>query len=200
MYIGLNCLVIGFATRYTLMLFLFEYRGARMLIAEQFPDTAASIVSFRIDSDIVSLDGKEPLQTEAQVGDDGKLHVTVRKSTSSRSEIFSRQSHGVTPRASNLTNAEIYSAQTSRNPTPRGSNFGLDEESGYGVRGMGYPAPVASGLFSPVAGPKKGEAGKDLHMFVWSSSASPVSDGGGLHVYGGGNHEANIVGAHPKGT
>ncbi|KAH9675339.1 auxin efflux carrier component [Citrus sinensis] len=27
---------------YTLMLFLFEYRGARMLIAEQFPDTAGS--------------------------------------------------------------------------------------------------------------------------------------------------------------
>ncbi|GAB2287865.1 Peptidyl-prolyl cis-trans isomerase NIMA-interacting protein 1 [Dionaea muscipula] len=55
-------------------------------------------------------------------------HVTVRKSTSSsRSEIFSRPaSHGphsgvsLTPRPSNLTNAEIYS---SRNPTPRGSSF-----------------------------------------------------------------------------
>ncbi|MCD9640345.1 Peptidyl-prolyl cis-trans isomerase NIMA-interacting protein 1 [Datura stramonium] len=73
---------------YTLMLFLFEYRGARMLIAEQFPDTAGSIISFKVDSDIISLDGKEPLETQAEVGDDGKLHVTVRKSTSSRSEIF----------------------------------------------------------------------------------------------------------------
>ncbi|KAL0383430.1 UNVERIFIED_CONTAM: Auxin efflux carrier component 1 [Sesamum calycinum] len=114
---------------YTLMLFLFEYRGARMLIAEQFPDTAGSIISFRVDSDIISLDGKEPLQTEAEVGEDGKLHVTVRKSTSSRSEIFSRRSHGpnsgvsLTPRPSNLTNAEIYSLQSSRNPTPRGSSF-----------------------------------------------------------------------------
>lgn len=26
---------------------------------------------------------------------------------------------------------------------------------------------------------------KELHMFVWSSSASPVSEGGGLHVFGG---------------
>lgn len=111
------------------MLFLFEYRGARLLIVEQFPDTAGSIISFRVDSDIISLDGKEPLQTEAEVGEDGKLHVTVRKSTSSRSEIFSRRSQGLhsgvslTPRPSNLTNAEIYSLQSSRNPTPRGSSF-----------------------------------------------------------------------------
>ncbi|KAH9738888.1 auxin efflux carrier component [Citrus sinensis] len=48
---------------YTLMLFLFEYRGARMLIAEQFPDTAGSIISFKVDSDIISLDGKEPVMT-----------------------------------------------------------------------------------------------------------------------------------------
>ncbi|KAE8711027.1 Auxin efflux carrier component 1 [Hibiscus syriacus] len=220
---------------YTLMLFLFEYRGARLLIAEQFPDTAGSIISFKVDSDIISLDGKEPLQTDAEVGDDGKLHVTVRKSTSSRSEIFSRRSHGpnsglsLTPRPSNLTNAEIYSIQSSRNPTPRGSSFnhsdfysmvngknitnasprqsnfgnlGFDEENGVGVfgnpgrsnGGSSYPAPTSAGIFSPVNGPgagaKKKETGtdgsKDLHMFVWSSSASPVSEGG-LHVFRGGD-------------
>ncbi|GLJ26603.1 hypothetical protein SUGI_0516610 [Cryptomeria japonica] len=114
---------------YTLMLFMFEYRGAKMLIMDQFPDTAASIVSFKVDSDVVSLDGREPLQTEAQVGEDGKLHVTVRKSTSSRSVISSRRSQGLpslpslTPRPSNLTGAEIYSLHSSRNPTPRGSSF-----------------------------------------------------------------------------
>ncbi|XP_062007545.1 probable auxin efflux carrier component 1b [Rosa rugosa] len=214
---------------YTLMLFLFEYRGARILIGEQFPDTAASIVSFRVDSDIVSLDGKEPLQTEAQLGEDGKLHVTVRKSTSSRSEIFSKPSLGpntgvsCTPRLSNLTNAEIYSLQSSRNPTPRGSNFshtdfyamvngknmsnvsprlsnyGYDEEAtGVGMRPpssmQGYPTPPSTGIFSPVAGPNAtakikpngtDATGKDLHMFVWSSSASPVSEGG-IHVFRGG--------------
>ncbi|KAL3755137.1 hypothetical protein ACJRO7_002232 [Eucalyptus globulus] len=223
---------------YTLMLFLFEYRGARLLIAEQFPDTAASIISFRVDSDIISLDGKEPLQTEAAVGDDGKLHVTVRKSTSSRSEVFSRRSHGpnsglsLTPRPSNLTNAEIYSLQSSRNPTPRGSSFnhtdfysmvngkgmsgvsprqsnfgglGFDEESGVppvygnGARANGggaYPAPPNAGIFSPVAAAaakKKGGDGKDLHMFVWSSSASPVSEGG-LHVFRGGGDYGNELG------
>ncbi|KAK4485628.1 hypothetical protein RD792_008271 [Penstemon davidsonii] len=223
---------------YTLMLFLFEYRGARMLIAEQFPDTAGSIVSFRVDSDILSLDGKEPLQTEAEVGDDGKLHVVVRKSTSSRSEIFSRRSinnHGgtnsgvsLTPRPSNLSNAEIYSLQSSRNPTPRGSsfnhtdfysmvngknvsprqsNYGIDEESGGVQSRTGYPVPGTTGIFSPAAGKKKGSGGggegggggKDLHMFVWSSSASPVSEGG-IHVFRGSGEYGNDVhvGAHPK--
>jgi len=228
---------------YTLMLFLFEYRGARILIVEQFPDTAGSIISFKVDSDVLSLDGKEPLQTEAEVGEDGKLHVKVRKSTSSRSEIFSRRSHGVnsgvslTPRPSNLTNAEIYSLQSSRNPTPRGSSFnhtdfysmvnngrnvsprqsnfgslGFDEESGVGKvngnGGNGYPAPHSAGIFSPVANKKKGhgggggDGGKDLHMFVWSSSASPVSEGG-IHVFRGGggdygNDQLNGV-AHQKG-
>ncbi|KAL6525623.1 putative auxin efflux carrier component 1c [Orobanche hederae] len=212
---------------YTLMLFLFEFRGARMLIAEQFPDTAGSIISFRVDSDIISLDGKEPLQTEAEIGEDGKLHVTVRKSTSSRSEIFSRRSHGglnsglsLTPRPSNLTNAEIYSVQSSRNPTPRGSSFNHTDfysmvngkslvsprQSSYGNVAAGFDeeSQRANGLISPGPGPKRkagnwNENGKDLHMFVWSSSASPVSEGG-IHVFRGGGdygHEVN-VGAHPK--
>ncbi|KAM0940965.1 putative membrane transport protein [Dioscorea sansibarensis] len=218
---------------YTLMLFLFEYRGARLLIMEQFPDTAGSIVSFRVDSDVMSLDGKEPLQTEAQVGDDGKLHVTVRKSASSRSEVLSRRSHGLnsgvslTPRPSNLTNAEIYSLQSSRNPTPRGSSFNhsdfyslvngknagngfspshggfagivFDEESGGNVgKGNGIFSPVAAKKSKLVNGVNQAGGGKDLHMFVWSSSASPVSEGG-LHVFKAGEFGAELNGvAHPS--
>lgn len=67
---------------YTLMLVMFEYRGAKLLISEQFPETAASITSFRVESDVVSLNGREPLQVDAEIGDDGKLHVVVRRSTS----------------------------------------------------------------------------------------------------------------------
>ncbi|KAG9458599.1 hypothetical protein H6P81_003107 [Aristolochia fimbriata] len=240
---------------YTLMLFMFEFRGARMLITEQFPDTAGSIVSIAVDSDVMSLDGRDVLETEAEIKEDGKLHVTVRRSNASRSDIFSRRSMGLsstTPRPSNLTNAEIYSLQSSRNPTPRGSsfnhtdfysmvaagrssNFGPGEGFGGASRGptprpsnfeddinpksrfhyggggaagggagggAHYPAPNP-GMFSPTAASKSLAAGtaagtakrpngqaaaaaaaghrsedgtKDLHMFVWSSSASPVSD------------------------
>ncbi|OIV89419.1 hypothetical protein TanjilG_21904 [Lupinus angustifolius] len=238
---------------YTLMLFMFEYRGARMLISEQFPDTAGTIVSIHVDSDVMSLDGRQVLETEAEIKEDGKLHVTVRKSNASRSDIFSRRSQGLsstTPRPSNLTNAEIYSLQSSRNPTPRGSsfnhtdcysmmagarnsNFGandvyglsasrgptprtsnFDEEGGAGNNnnnnktryhypsGTGhYPAPNP-GMFSPTTASKNvppnanakkpngqsqqnkpEEGNKDLHMFVWSSSASPVSDVFGAHEY-----------------
>ncbi|KAJ9676814.1 hypothetical protein PVL29_022023 [Vitis rotundifolia] len=233
---------------YTLMLFLFEYRGAKMLISEQFPDTAGSIVSIHVDSDIMSLDGRQALETEAEIKEDGKLHVTVRKSNASRSDIFSRRSQGLsstTPRPSNLTNAEIYSLQSSRNPTPRGSSFnhtdfysmvaggrnsnfgssdvyGLTtsrgptprpsnyEEDGnnnnkirfhyHAQGGAHYPAPNP-GMFSPTgsknvasaaaakkpngqAQQKPDEGTRDLHMFVWSSSASPVSDVFGGHEYG----------------
>ncbi|XP_061354657.1 probable auxin efflux carrier component 1c isoform X1 [Gastrolobium bilobum] len=243
---------------YTLMLFMFEYRGARMLISEQFPDTAGTIVSIHVDSDVMSLDGRQPLETEAEIKEDGKLHVTVRKSNASRSDIFSRRSQGLsstTPRPSNLTNAEIYSLQSSRNPTPRGSSFnhtdfysmmaggrnsnfgasdvyGLsasrgptprpsnyDEDASAGAKpryhyhsagtggtGGHYPAPNP-GMFSPTASKnvtananananakrpngqvqaqqKPDDGNKDLHMFVWSSSASPVSDVFGAHEYG----------------
>ncbi|KVI07836.1 Auxin efflux carrier [Cynara cardunculus var. scolymus] len=229
---------------YTLMLFLFEFRGARLLISEQFPDTAGEIASIHVDSDIMSLDGRQVLETEAEIKEDGKLHITVRKSNASRSDVFSRRSQGfssTTPRPSNLTNAEIYSLQSSRNPTPRGSSFnhndfysmagggrnsnfgandvyGLsvsrgptprpsnyEEEGGgstanksrfhHGVLGGNYPAPNP-GMFSPSTGKtvpptlkkangqKAEEGSNDLHMFVWSSSASPVSDVFAAREYG----------------
>lgn len=233
---------------YTLMLFLFEFRGARLLISEQFPDTAGEIASIHVDSDIMSLDGRQVLETEAEIKEDGKLHVTVRKSNASRSDVLSRRSQGfssTTPRPSNLTNAEIYSLQSSRNPTPRGSSFnhtdfysmagagggggggggrnsnfgandvyGLsvsrgptprpsnyEEEGGgntanksrfhHGVLGGNYPAPNP-GMFSPSTGKtvkkangqKAEEGSNDLHMFVWSSSASPVSDVFAAREYG----------------
>lgn len=254
---------------YTLLLFLFEYRGAKLLIMEQFPETAASIISFKVDSDVVSLDGRDFLETDAEVGDDGKLHVHVRKSNASR------RSFMMTPRPSNLTGAEIYSLSSSRNPTPRGSNFNHTDfysmmgyaprHSNFGANDVysvqsnsrgptprpsnfeenpvptatsaqtvnspkfgfypaqnvpaAYPAPnpeFSSGLSKSVsknsqqhlsqqqtqqtvqvqpqtvtsngsaAAAKTSHDAKELHMFVWSSSASPVSEASGLQVFGSG--------------
>ncbi|KAK7370116.1 hypothetical protein VNO80_12172 [Phaseolus coccineus] len=239
---------------YTLMLFMFEYRGARMLISEQFPDTGATIVAIHVDSDVMSLDGRQTLETQAQITEDGKLHVTVRKSNASRSDIFSRRSQGfssTTPRPSNLTNAEIYSLQSSTNPTPRASSFNhsdfysmmapprnsnfatndvyafsasrgptprpsnYDEEASAAANANNndkprhhYPAPNPD-IFSPAAyknGPKKpnGHASahpkpedpnKDLHMVVWSSSASPVSDVFAGHEY---DHKEVKLAVSPK--
>ncbi|KAL9389628.1 hypothetical protein Peur_018233 [Populus x canadensis] len=239
---------------YTLLLFLFEYRGAKMLIMEQFPETAASIVSFKVDSDVVSLDGRDFLETDAEIGDDGKLHVTVRKSNASRRSLGPGSFSGMTPRPSNLTGAEIYSLSSSRNPTPRGSNFNpSDFYSMMGVQGFpgrhsnlgqadlysvqssrgptprpsnfeencaptatlssprfgfypaqtvptSYPAPnpeFASTVTTKTAknqqqqNSKANHDAKELHMFVWSSSASPVSEGGGLHVFGGADFGAS---------
>ncbi|CAK9154763.1 unnamed protein product [Ilex paraguariensis] len=243
---------------YTLLLFLFEYRGAKMLIMEQFPETAASIVSFKVESDVVSLDGQDFLETDAEIGDDGKLHVTVRKSNASRRSLGLGQCSlsALTPRPSNLTGAEIYSLSSSRNPTPRGSNFNHTDfyslmgfpgrlsnfgpADMYSVQSSRGPTPRPSNFEEncttggpPIASPRFGfypaapvatsypapnpeiasstvtkgaktqpqsqhqqpqiqqqiskanNEGKELHMFVWSSSASPVSEGGGLHVFGG---------------
>ncbi|XP_068652538.1 auxin efflux carrier component 2-like isoform X1 [Aristolochia californica] len=236
---------------YTLMLFMFEYRGAKTLISEQFPETAGSITSFKVESDVMSLNGREPLQADAELGEDGKLHVVVRKSTSSRSVISSyNKSHGlnsmtsITPRTSNLTGVEIYSLQSSREPTPRASSFNqtdfyamfsskvpsprsgyagnfhcgggdvyslqsskgptprtsnFEEEMGrYGKHrggrsmsgdfmngGLGsYPPPNPVLTNSASLGKKKeaGNPNKELHMFVWSSSASPVSEGNLRHA------------------
>ncbi|KZV24872.1 hypothetical protein F511_14755 [Dorcoceras hygrometricum] len=94
---------------YTLMLFMFEYRGAKILISKQFPHTAASIVSINVESDATSFDGRHILETDSQVQEDGKLHVTVRKSNASRSDIYSRKSMGFscnTPRRHLLDNAQ----------------------------------------------------------------------------------------------
>ncbi|KAE8685864.1 hypothetical protein F3Y22_tig00111088pilonHSYRG00042 [Hibiscus syriacus] len=66
--------------------------GLRCPACWDFLNTVGSITSFKVDSDIVSLDEKESLQTN-------------------------------TERPSKLTNVAIYSLQSLRNPTPRGSNF-----------------------------------------------------------------------------
>ncbi|XP_055802332.1 auxin efflux carrier component 3-like [Solanum dulcamara] len=230
---------------YTLLLFLFEYRGAKMLIMEQFPETAGEIVSFKVESDVVSLDGQDFLETDAELGQDGKLHVTVRKSN------VSRRSFAMTPRPSNLTGAEIYSMSSSRNPTPRGSNFNhtdfyammgfpgrlsnfgpadttprpsnFEENCAQGALTSSpkfgfypaqsnlptsYPAPnpeIASTVSKNTKNQqqlqvhsqqqqqnaKANHDAKELHMFVWSSSASPVSEAAGLHVFGGTDFSVN---------
>ena len=199
---------------YTLLLFLFEFRAARMLIADQFPDTAAAIASLHVDPDVVSLEGGRA-ETEAEVAEDGRLRVTVRRSSASRRSLLM-----VTPRPSNLTGAEIYSMSSSRQHSPRGSNFNHADffamvdgapppPTPAGARGSSFgagevysmhssrcPTPRQSNFDEHSASARSSKPAaaavpschdaKELHMFVWSSSASPVSEVSGLPVFAGG--------------
>ncbi|KAK1647354.1 hypothetical protein QYE76_065159 [Lolium multiflorum] len=161
------------------------------------PKTSSPSASTPTSSPLAAGGGGADLQAEAEVGEDGRMRVTVRKSTSSRSEAACSHSHShshsqsMQPRVSNLSGVEIYSLQSSRNPTPRGSSFNHaeffnivgksgDEEKGSAGTGGHSPQPLPQALAA-----KR----KDLHMFVWSSSASPVSEraaGAAVHVFGGG--------------
>ncbi|CAL8990420.1 unnamed protein product [Prunus brigantina] len=202
--------VLQFVIWYTLILFMFEYRDAKLLISEQFPETAASITSFRVDSDVVSLSGREPLQTDAEIGDNGKLHVVVKRSNESS---FNR-SHSLnslksmTSRASNLTGVEFYSVQSSLETTSRASSFNQTDfyamfsaskapshEHGYTNSFQGGFGDDEEALKMSATNKKRrersdsgggggGEAvrNKDLHMFVWNSSASLDSQGNLRHA------------------
>ncbi|XP_051113791.1 probable auxin efflux carrier component 1c [Andrographis paniculata] len=187
---------------YTLMLFLFEYRAARILISEQFPGPAgASIAAIRVDSEVTSLDGRRhPLETEAEIKEDGKLHVTVRRSNASRSDIYSRRSpssigfssSSTAPcRPSNLTNAEIYSLGSSRNPTPRGSSFNhsdhfypVGRSSNFGAHDDAYGLPA--GPPTPTPTPRANsnlEEESTAHKLSWFYTHQGTSNNAHTHTH-----------------
>ncbi|WJX54495.1 Peptidyl-prolyl cis-trans isomerase NIMA-interacting protein 1, variant 2 [Trifolium repens] len=180
---------------YTFMLFLFEYRGAKMLISKQFPDTTAAagtIVSIHVDSDVISFDGRHSLETQVEIKQDEKLHVTIRKSDASIN---------TTSRASNLTNAEIYSLQSSTNPTSsRVSSFnhtdfysmmmgGSSHNSSFSTSDLKDTTPETCNYDHSSTERVKSNTQTqiiaqeidDLHMFVWSSSDSPISNVSSSH-------------------
>ncbi|XP_057972990.1 auxin efflux carrier component 6 [Malania oleifera] len=117
---------------YTLLLFLFEYRAATILIRNQFPGptAAASISKFEIDGDVISLDGRDPLCTDSEVDGAGRIRVRIRRSTSTAPDLAFSTSMGITPRASNLSGADIFSVNTPAQPHEFSHGNG-DVEFGY---------------------------------------------------------------------
>ncbi|KAL7000853.1 Peptidyl-prolyl cis-trans isomerase pin4 [Sarracenia purpurea var. burkii] len=55
------------------LLFLYEYRAAKMLATEKIMNTAASIASFKVESDVVSLEDPNLFESGSEIGDDGML-------------------------------------------------------------------------------------------------------------------------------
>ncbi|KAF4370250.1 hypothetical protein G4B88_021724 [Cannabis sativa] len=146
----------------TLLLVMFEYRAAKILINENFPDTAGSIASFKADADVVSL---ADTQAEAEIDTSGKIHVKVRRSSSlstaaANSTLLSfRKIHGMGSAksgASNSTNGlsgvEIYSTRSSFDNN-QGADFGQE-----------FIKP-GSGRSDAI----------QLHMSVWNSSSAASS-------------------------
>jgi auxin efflux carrier family len=100
-------------------------------------------------------------------------------------------------RSSNFAAADTFGPVVRTGATPRPSNYEEEKAGGGGGNKYGqYPAPNPAMAAAPKPAKKagaKGEDGKDLHMFVWSSSASPVSD-----VFGNSNESYNDAGAGAK--
>ncbi|KAK1698557.1 hypothetical protein QYE76_015254 [Lolium multiflorum] len=202
---------------YTLLLFLFEFRAARLLIAGMFPEAVAAV---RVDPDVVSLDGSQA-EARAEVAPDGSLRVSVvRRSTAAS---LSRRSV-LSPRPSNLTGVEIYSVSSSRNNTPRGSSFTHGDFSattgGGGASALMPPAvrmssfgaadlfslnssrqhtPRPSASFDDYNAPRPRSAAAvtpvddprdNLHMFQWGSGGSGASEVSVLPVFRSGARES----------
>ncbi|TYH82908.1 hypothetical protein ES332_D02G094700v1 [Gossypium tomentosum] len=130
---------------YTLLLFLFEYRAATLLIKTQFPGpTAATISKFELDNDVISLDGRDPLRTESETDINGRIRVRIRRSTSSAPESALSSSICLTPRASNLSNADIFSVNTPGGPNNNEIVF-CNGDMGFGYRAV---SPRLSGYAS----------------------------------------------------
>lgn len=152
-----------------MLLFLLEYRAAKVLIKTEFPgNKATSITKFELDGDVISLYGQDaPLQTLSETDENGRIKVRIRLSTSSApAESTSSITTGITPtRLSNLSNADIFSINTPLNfldnpsvsprfsgyastdayslqPTPRASN--VNEAEICGTPGVGR-SPVGGG-------------------------------------------------------
>lgn len=177
--------------RYTLLLFLLEYRAAKLLIKSQFPGTtAASITKISLDDDVISLYSHDAtLTTQSETDENGRIKVRIRRSISSAPpESTSSLGKSFTPtRLSNLSNADIFSINTPGNfldnmtspqlsgyastdayslqPTPRASNFNEMEIVGGGTPVWGR---------SPAAGGRVLDGG----MVVWESPEKWRGDGG----------------------
>ncbi|XP_028757625.1 auxin efflux carrier component 6-like [Neltuma alba] len=182
---------------YTLLLFLFEYRAATHLIHTHFPGpTAASITQFEIDGDVISLDGRDvPLRTDSETDNHGRIRVRIRRSTSSAPDSVLSSSIGLTPRPSNLSNADIFSINTPLQlhefhgaaSEATAAGVGHDIVFGHGDLGFGYlsASPQLSGYASSDAyslqpTPRRSnfnelEAATTMSTPVWARS--PISSG-----------------------
>ncbi|XP_077213830.1 auxin efflux carrier family protein [Tasmannia lanceolata] len=158
---------------YTLLLFLFEYRAATLLIRDQFPGpTAASISKFEIDGDVISLDGRDPLRTESEIDANGRIRVRIRRSTSTAPDSTLSSSIGITPRPSNLSGAEIYSINTP-GPPPEVAFGNADVTFGYRSTSPHLSGYASSDAYSLQPTPRRSNF-NELDTIMGTTANTPV--------------------------
>ncbi|KAK7354668.1 hypothetical protein VNO80_20134 [Phaseolus coccineus] len=162
---------------FTLLLFMFEYRGAKLLISEQFPETAGAIASLRVDSSVSSLSGREPLQADAEIGEDGELHVVVR--SMSRSMSINKPSpfnkSYSTPIPSNVTSYRSYGEASSL----QNAGFEKGMVNMHEKRFSRSKSDVIAGFDS--GGQRNAGPNNGLHIFGRGLNASSTSDANQRH-------------------
>ena len=166
---------------YTVLLFMFEYRAAKLLILEKFPDTAAAISSVRVDSNVGSLSDRKILETDAAIGEDGNVHVAVRSMSRSVSV------------PSNFNSIEIDSVESNREPKLTNSNLSATDLHPHGPKrlkmhekNLQRSKSVGDYSVSPCPslkpiGHKETDSNKASHEFV-PRAPSPTSDANGRHA------------------
>ncbi|XP_054789191.1 auxin efflux carrier component 6 [Prosopis cineraria] len=156
---------------YTLLLFLFEYRAATLLIRSKFPGpTAASIVKFEVDGDVISLDGRDvALRTETETDSHGRVRVRIRRSTSSAPDSTLSSPAGIaTPR---LSNAEIFSDSTPLHLL-KSHRVGALEEVRFGYP-TGSPRLIEYATSSDACSLQATPRGSNINEFEMTMSRSP---------------------------
>jgi hypothetical protein len=133
------------------------------------------MLSFHCTATVVASFDPQPIregghvETEVEVADDGSLRVTVRCSTADDVDFLATVDGTPPPPLTTPTDSthgssfgasEVYSVHLSRGPTPLRSNF--DEQRSTSARSKHTSVPSHDA--------------NELHMFMWSSSASPISE------------------------
>nr|KYP68922.1 putative auxin efflux carrier component 2 [Cajanus cajan] len=177
----------------TLLLFMFEYRAAKLLISQQFPDTAGAIASFRVDSNISSLSGREPLHADAEIGENGVLHVRVRSISRSLSVASSLMRNSLREPTEGASNFDVASAQhddeenrTWRSKSCSDGNFNNGLASSYPK----LPGSKSSGQRNIDIVNIYGCATNNNRLH-WNSNELPISDASSRH--GGVNGSSKVV-------
>ncbi|EHA8588978.1 PIN-like protein [Cocos nucifera] len=180
---------------FTLLLFLFEYRAATLLIRERFPGTAAAaIAKFEVDGDVMSLDQHDMMCAEPEIDADGQLVcVRIRKSVSSVPDSRLSSSIRITPCLSNISMSTLGQDPMEQFTTDAAA-------SGSQLKTPGLSRFSSSDADSSQLMPKESISTKrEMDILAWMRSSVEVAAGGRV-IGQRGCHEGGSDGGEEEGN